>query len=147
VPCRNHVVVALACGWAAVARAQQPLTLDDAVRGALLRNERAAIADQDILASEARLRRARALFFPDLKFTGEWRRRPEIERTDPTSGENVTVREPDALTGTLEASLTVIDARSFPLHSAARLEVDAQRLDSREARRGGGWRSRRPTRS
>jgi len=110
--------------WPLGASAQAPLTMAEAVRGVMARNERAAIADQELVASEARLRRARSLFFPDVTFTGRFRHAPET-----------TERDADRLNGTLEGKFSVFDARSFPVYAAARLEIDAQRLESAEARR------------
>jgi outer membrane protein TolC len=116
------------------AAAQQPLTLAEAVKGALARNERAAIAAEELEAAEARLRQARALFLPDLTFTGKWRHQPIIERPD-TNGVLTTFRDRDALTGTLEAKLTVFDARLLPLYGVASLQRQAQRLDTAEVKR------------
>jgi outer membrane protein TolC len=115
--------------------AQAPLTMSDFVRGVMARNERAAIADQELLASEARLRQARSAFFPELKVTGRFRHAPERIGRDLMTGAATTARPADRLNGTAEGSLKIFDATSHPLYAAAKLEIAAQRLESAEARR------------
>src|SRR5688572_212229 len=52
------------------ALAEGPLTLQDAVRRALSRDERARIADERGVEAEARLAKARAFFWPELSVVG-----------------------------------------------------------------------------
>jgi outer membrane protein TolC len=100
------------------------LTLPDAIRLALAKNERIAIAAAERGQVDARLSRARAFFFPELVATGNLTRRARAaDRSATVYG------------AALNASVPLFDARSFPLYRQARLERDAARIDEREARR------------
>ena len=56
---------------AGVARSDDaPLTIDEAVRLAVTRNERALASGERLAAAEARVTKARAFFFPDVEVSG-----------------------------------------------------------------------------
>ena len=110
------------------------LTLEQAVRLALERNERSLAAGEQQAASEARLAQARAFFLPTLSFTGDYIRRPsEVERS--IGGQSYTVQKVDALAGYLTLNLALFDPAALPAYRQARLENKAQRCSSAEDRR------------
>lgn len=124
----------LAALWASVASAQSPLTLEEAIRLALSRNEQAAIADARVEAARARVDRARAFYFPDFTVTGNYTRRAyETIRT--IGEENVTIQSFNAMSGTATLSQTVFDARAFPVYRQMRLLRDSTRFSSAEQKR------------
>lgn len=112
----------------------EPLTIERAIELALSRNERGAIADANIAASEARVRRARSFFFPELALTGTYTRRA-YETTRRIEDEDVTIQSFNALNGGLNVTGTIFDARAFPLYRQARLERDRVRLDAQDEKR------------
>ena len=112
----------------------QGLTLADAVRLALERNERASAAEARADAAEARVAKARAFFFPDITFTGTYTRRPyETFRT--VDDERVTIQRRNAFASTSVLTLTLFDARSIPLYRQAVLERDAAALSASNDKR------------
>lgn len=120
--------------FALPAYAEQPggLTVEEAVRLALTRNERAEIAEARLAAAAARVKRARAFFFPDLTASAGYTRRgfretgADGERFDP---------DPHSLSGALTMNLSLFDARAFPLYRQAKLEHGAARLGAEEEKR------------
>jgi len=68
-----------------------PLTLDEAIRLAVSRNERALASGERLEAAEARVSKARAFFFPDVQAVGNYTRRP-FERTSTVGGQEVASR-------------------------------------------------------
>jgi outer membrane protein TolC len=98
------------------------LTLEHAVTLALERNERAAIADTTVEAAEARLSRARTVFFPRVDVLGSWR----TDYPDPTER-----------TLSTSALLTqpIFEPRVFPLFRQARFQREAARLGAGETKR------------
>ena len=67
------------------------LTIEEAIRLALERNERAQISDQLVLAAEARVDRARAFFFPDITIGADYVMNSDArEGGSGTSGTGVT---------------------------------------------------------
>jgi outer membrane protein TolC len=101
---------------------EQALTIDRAVELALERNERAAIAETTVEAAEARVRRARSVFFPRVDVTGNWRNDYEND-VDRTLSTNALLTQP------------LFDARAFPVYRQLRFERDAARFSAVEARR------------
>lgn len=116
------------------APAADALTLEEAVRLAVARNERAGIADAQAAAAQARLERARAFFFPEVTVTGSYTRRSH-ETVRDLGGTPVVIQSRDALAATAVASLPLFDARAFPAWRYARLQRDAARLDATEQKR------------
>lgn len=111
-----------------------PLTLERAVALAAERNESALAAQQRAEAAQARVARARAFFFPELAATGTYTRRSN-QSTREVGGQQVVLQRYNALGASFVARVTLFDARGFPLYRAARLEGEASKLDSVEARR------------
>jgi outer membrane protein TolC len=99
--------------WAA------PLTLEEGVRLALARNERARIATERIIAASARADRARTFFFPDATLTG-------------TYGVNPTAHPAGSIAA---LQMTLFDGRLFPLYRAAARDAEATVLESADERR------------
>jgi outer membrane protein TolC len=108
-----------------------PLTLEQAVTLASERNERALAAQQRAEASEARVARARAFFFPELTLTGTYTR----QIGGAAASQPGQQQRGNGLGVTALARVTLFDARGFPLYRAARLEGEAAELEALEARR------------
>lgn len=118
-----------------VARSEDtPLTLEEAIRLAVSRNERALASGERLAAAEARVAKARSVFFPDVEASGVWTHRP-YERTTTVGGDEITVSKYDAFSSTLTARQVLFDARAFPVLKQARSERDAARLEAAEQRR------------
>jgi outer membrane protein TolC len=114
-----------AAGVAVAAEPAAPLTLERAITLALARDERAKVADEQRVQGEARVDRARALFFPDLTLTGQYTLR----------GRQSQFQDQNAFSGTATVSLSLFDGRARPLYRQALRERDATRLESAEAKR------------
>lgn len=110
------------------------LTLEEAVRLAVTRNERALASGERLEAAEARVARSRAVFFPDVSASGGWTHRP-FERTTTVGGEEVVVSKYDAFSSVLGARQVLFNARAFPVLKQTRSERDAARLEAAEQRR------------
>lgn len=120
---RAIILLAIAlCGTPSFA--QSALTLDEAIRLALTRNERALIADARVDAAEARLRRARSFFFPELNLSSNYALRTG-EREEAAN----------AFTNAATVSATLFDARAFPLYRQARFSFQATEFQSEEDKR------------
>ena len=112
----------------------EELSLEQAVRLALERNERALAAGEQQAAAQARLAQARGYFFPAISFTGDYVRRPsEVERS--IGGQSYTVQKVDALAGYLQLDLALFDPAALPSYRQALMENKAQRFSSGESRR------------
>jgi outer membrane protein TolC len=111
-----------------------PLTMESAVRSALLYNERAAAADQNVKASAARLMKARSVFLPNITLTGAYTRRPD-EVTRELNGQEIVIQSLNALSGTIAFNTMLLDLRSFPLYRQLRMEDKAEKLNSMESKR------------
>ena len=127
----------LLCCWAtlglphfqAVAGAEgAELTVEEAIRLALLRNERVKIAEERLTAAQARVARARAFFFPDLTLSGRYGRRND-GGTISVGGQTFTSRDPNVRLATASINMPLFDARAFPLYRQAKLEHKAAHLD------------------
>lgn len=113
---------------------EAPLTLEEAVRLAVTRNERALASGERLEAAEARVSKARAVFFPDVEVSGAWTHRP-YERTTTVGGEQVVVSKYDAFSTTFSAKQVIFDARAFPILKQTRSERDAAMFEAAEQRR------------
>jgi outer membrane protein TolC len=123
--------VVLLTGFVAAA---EDLSLEQAVKLALERNERSLAAGEQQTAAESRLAQARSYFLPSLSLTGDYIRRPsEVQRS--IGGQSFTVQKIDALSGYLQLNLTLFDPAAFPSFRQALMENRAQRFSSGESRR------------
>lgn len=116
------------------AGATAPLTLEQAVRRALERHERALRSDQELAAAEARVARARAFFLPGLTLRGDYTRRA-YETTRTVDGERVTIQSRNALRGTATVDQPVLNLRAIPAYQQASRRRDAARYAALDARR------------
>jgi outer membrane protein TolC len=110
------------------------LTVEEAIRLALLRNERVKIAEERLTAAQARVVKARAFFFPDVTASGRYGRRSD-GGTISVGGQTFTGRDPNVRQATASISMPMFDARAFPLYHQAKLERKAAHLDELEERR------------
>lgn len=124
----------LAVAVAHAASSASALTLDEAVRLALERNERSRAAGETARAAGARVSRARSFLLPDLTVTGDWTRRSQ-ETTRTVDGETSVLNSRDGLEGRVTLRQTLFDARAWPLLTQAKRSRDAADLDAAEVRR------------
>jgi len=115
--------------------APNALTIEDAIARALERNERAEIAGEEQKAAQARLWKARAFFFPEITSRADLTLR-DHETTRDVAGDSVVIQSRSGVQTTSVASLTLFDARAFPLWRAARKNRDAAVMEAADARRG-----------
>ncbi|MCG5052338.1 MAG: TolC family protein [Myxococcales bacterium] len=118
--------------------AQRPsttgLTVEDAIRLAMSRDERVRQARYEADAAEARRGRARAFFFPEFDVTGTYTRRPrQIVRA--IGGRDVVVQRYNALSGTAVMNVPILWLGGIPLYRQALLEQEAAALTATEQRR------------
>ncbi len=110
------------------------LTLESAVCSALANNERAAVAGEKVIASRARLLKARAVFLPALDATGTYTRRPfEVVRN--LEDQTIVIQSLNALAASITLNMTVFDPASLPLVKQLKLESRAEEYNSLESRR------------
>jgi outer membrane protein TolC len=132
-------LVALVCGpggaapRGARAQAQQVLRIEDAVHLALTRNERARIADSQVIVAEAGVERARAGFLPVLSVSANETLREE------TSRDGVVTTPGSAGTATVTFTQPLINLSVWPLYGQARQLLDAQRASSQDDKRTLGY--------
>jgi len=101
------------------------LTLEEAVRRAVARNEISRAADKQVLAAEARVDRAEAFFYPELTAsTGYTKQIYDPSWTDRGIPGGTGFRSDITITATL------FDGRGFPLLRQAKLARDAQKLET-----------------
>ncbi|HVT42955.1 MAG TPA: TolC family protein [Thermoanaerobaculia bacterium] len=132
---RRRLFVLLTCAMLpAIARAEEALTIEEAIHLAVTRNERALAADARVDVAEARVRRARSFFFPDVTLTGNYTRRA-YESVRRIGDEDVTIQSRNALSSTLVLNQSLFDLRAIPLYRQARLERDSIELGAREDKR------------
>jgi len=117
------LAVAILIGVGGIAHAQSPLTLEEAVRLALTRNERAAIADLEIEVAEASIYRARGAFLPIVQLSANDTYRPRND--DPKN----------TAQATLALSQPIFEPTAFPLYSQAKHAHAARRAQRTDARR------------
>ena len=104
---------------AAVYAQDAALSLDEAIRLVVTRNERSAIADRRVEAARARVDRARAFFFPDFTIGANYTRRGD-ESLRPIGDEPGTDTTADA-----RLHQTIFDARAFPIYRQTRFLRDS----------------------
>jgi outer membrane protein TolC len=110
------------------------LTLDEAVRMALARNEQALTADAQLSAAQAVLFKARGYFLPTLDATGTYTRYPnQVTRT--IGGQTVTVQNYNSLSSVASLNLTVFDSRGIPGLRNVKSTSNAQASSTAEAKR------------
>jgi outer membrane protein TolC len=100
----------------------QGLRLEDAIQLALTRNERAQIAELNVVIADAGVARARAAFLPVLSASGNDTLHP---RDTPL----------DTANGTLTLNQPLIEPTAWPLYDQARHELSGQRAQSVDDRR------------
>ena len=110
------------------------LTLEEAVRTALAKNEQSLAADARLSAADARVARARAFFMPSLNASGAYTRRPE-EVTRTINGQRIVSQSLNALSGAATLNLTLFDSRSIPGLRQVRSEKNAEQASSAESKR------------
>lgn len=111
--------------------AEEALSLEQAVQLALSRNERALAAGEQMRATEGRLTKARAYFFPSLSLIGNFTRRSNaVERQ--FEGKPITIQSLNAVSGYASVNMILFDARTIPAFRQAVFEKKAQRYGSGE---------------
>jgi outer membrane protein TolC len=111
-----------------------PLTLDEAVKLALERNERAKTTWEEVVAANARVAQARSFFLPSITSTGTYTRRAYETRRIVGETE-VIIQRYNALSETIALSQTLFDARSLTSLAAVRARRDADVAAAAESRR------------
>ena len=111
-----------------------PLTLDEAVKLALERNERAKSTWEEVVAANARLAQARSFFLPSITSTSTYTRRAYETRRIVGETE-VIIQRYNALSETLALNQTLFDARSLTSLAAVRARRDADVATAAENRR------------
>jgi outer membrane protein TolC len=111
-------------------RADAGLTLDEAVRLALSRNERARIADEQILVADAAVEKARVAFLPTVTGLGT-----DVARPYDVVKNGTTVTPYNAVTGSGTIAQPVVNLPAWPLYRQAQRLLDAQRATSADAKR------------
>lgn len=112
------------------------MSIEEAIRLALERNERSRIADERVAAATARVNRARAFFFPDITLSGDY-----VLNSDGRSRGTGAAGEAGVDGGRTERSvtasmgLTLFNARAFPLYRQAKLERESAALGAEEEKR------------
>jgi outer membrane protein TolC len=117
-----------------VASQDDPLTLDEAVKLALERNERAKATWEEVVAANARVAQARSFFLPSITSTGTYTRRA-YETRRIVGDTEVIIQRYNALSETLALSQTLFDARSLTSLAAVRARRDADVAAAAESRR------------
>ncbi len=117
-----------------VAAEPQGMTLEKVIGMAVAGRETVQAEMQRTEAADSRLDRARALFFPDVTLSGTYTRRA-YETKRMVGGELVTVQSRNALNANATLSMTLFDARNFPLHRQAKLQLNAAKLTLADTRR------------
>jgi outer membrane protein TolC len=117
-----------------LAAQDRPLTLDEAVKLALERNERALATREDVKAANARVAQARSFFLPSITSTSGYTRRAyEVRRV--VGDTEVVISRRNALAENLALNLTLFDARSLITLSAVRAQRNADVAAATERRR------------
>jgi outer membrane protein TolC len=117
-----------------LAAQERPLNLDEAVRLALDRNERALAANQDIAAANARVAQARSFFLPTVTSTSTYSRR-QFERTIQVGDSTVVIQRLNGLSEAVGVNWTLFDARSMTSLAAVRAQRNADVATATEGRR------------
>ncbi len=113
------------------ARAEgQTITIDDAIRFALTRNERAKIADIQVDVADAAVERARSGFLPVVTLNGSATQRAyEVTRNGSTTTPY------NSGTSTFLVNQPLLNATAWPLYRQAQRLLDAQRFQSAQDKR------------
>lgn len=106
------------------ARAEGPITMEEAVRAALAVNERALKAPLRVEAAEGQLDRARAAFLPTLSASGSGSLHPLDKNSRVLSGG-----------GTVQLNQPVLNLSAFPLYAQARHSLEAERWGAAQDKR------------
>jgi outer membrane protein TolC len=110
------------------------LSLDEAVKLALERNERSLATREDVMAADARVSRARSFFLPTITTTGTYTRRAyEVKRL--VGDTEVVIQRYNGLSNALGLNMTLFDARSLAGLSAVRAQRNAEVAAATEGRR------------
>jgi outer membrane protein TolC len=124
------LVTARAWGATPPAPADRPLGLADAVQLALARNERAKIADGEVVEARAAVEKARVAFLPTITATGTDTVRPyQVSRA------GVVVTPYNVAGGTANITQPLVNLPAWPLYRQAQRLLDAQKASSTDARR------------
>ena len=136
---RKHTVLAGALLSASItngAWAQQgeELRIEDAVRLALSRNERAKIADLNVVVADAAVARARTAFFPTVLVTGSYTQKPD-DVVDPKRAQGSIINSATASLGSTAAlNQPLLNASSIMLYAQAKqiaYGTEAQTVDDK----------------
>jgi outer membrane protein TolC len=117
-----------------LASQDRPLTLDEAVKLALERNEQSLATQEDVNAANARVAQAKSFFLPTITSTGTYTRRAyEVRRV--VGDSEVVISRFNALSETLALGMTLFDARSLTSLSAVKAQRNADVAAAAESRR------------
>lgn len=106
------------------------LSLQSVVELSLSRNERAEIAEQNVISAEAAVSKARAAFLPSITLSANETLRPQ----EVDNNGRVALRS-NAASAALTVSQTLLNAGAFPLYSAAKHSYDSARFNHDDQRR------------
>ena len=106
------------------AAAPAQLRLEDAVRYAVSRNERARISDLNVDVADAAVEKARAAFLPIITMTGS-----DVQHA------NGPPHPPNIGTSAVTLNQPILNASAFPLYSQAKALADAQRAQNIDDKR------------
>lgn len=107
------------------AGAQESLTMEGAVRLALMNNERAQKAPLRVDTAEGQLDKSRTAFFPTLAAAGS----SVYSATDDRSGRNLTT------SGTLTLTQPIVNPSAFPLYAQQKHQLESERWGAYQDRR------------
>jgi outer membrane protein TolC len=129
---RRSLVLAVAVASFVLPRtsAADELTLAQAVRIAIERNERSRISDLSVTIADAAVRRARAGFLPNLSLAGS-----ELLRPNAIEQNGRTVVRSNVASGTATLIQPLLSITAFPLYAGAKYNAEAARYDAQSQRR------------
>jgi outer membrane protein TolC len=134
---RKHAVLLAGAvlGLATDARAQSAeLRIEDAVSLAVSRNERAKIADLNVVVADAALSRARTAFFPTVLLAGTYTQRPD-DTVDPKRASTSFINSSGAsLNAAATLNQPLLNASAIALYQQAKntvLGTDSQTIDDK----------------
>ncbi len=101
-----------------LARGQETLTLEEAVRLALERNEQSLAQRENVRVADAQVIRARSFFLPAVTAAGTYTRRPfEVSRA--VGDTQIVIQRFNALSGNISLNLALFSPLNIPTFSAA----------------------------
>lgn len=112
--------------WPTGARAEDPLSLVEAVKLSLANNERALKAPLRVAVAEGQLARARSAFLPTLVASGTG----TLRTPDDRGGRSLSG------VGALTLNQPLVNPSAFPLYAQARHQLESERWGAVEDRRG-----------